>query len=305
MKTFKESESYCQTTFEHLGKCWHLYTSEDNEIIFTCDYDFKVGVSLFGIAALLSPKVIVLTFELMTNHLHATLSGTKEDILAFFDLLNYLLRKHFRSEGRSVSSNILTPNLREISNLDDARAVICYNNRNGFLVSPDDSPFSYPYGANSFYFNPFAKQLYEYARQPMRVKELERLAHSHDAKSVVEKLFTLNGQICPLCFCSIKTGESLFRDASHYFYCISRNIESQKRIAAEIGDKIFYTDDELYSVASSMSNKQYGSSPSLLPKELKQEFAKILRFDYNAGNKQIARILKLDISLVNAMFPPK
>ena len=303
MKNFKDSESYCQSTFDHLGQCWHLYTSEDNEIIFTSDFDFKAGVSLFGIAALLSPKVVVLTFEVMTNHLHATMAGEKEDILAFFELLNSLLRKHFRAAGRSVGQSVFTPNLREITTLDDARAVICYNNRNGYLVHPDHSPFSYPYGANAFYFNPMAKQLYEFARKPMRVKELEQLAHTHDARDLQEKAFTLGGQICPLCFCSIRTGESMFRDASHYFYNISKNIESQKRIAEEIGDRIYYTDDELFSVAYSLSNKQYGCSPSLLPKEMKQEFAKLLRYDYNARNKQIARILKLDIAVVNSIFP--
>ena len=42
---------------------------------------------------------------------------------------------------------------------------------------------------------------------------------------------------------------------------------------------------------------------ALLPKDAKLEIAKILHYDYNAGNKQIQRMLSLDTLVVNALFP--
>ena len=303
MTNFNQLESQCQFTFSQLGYCWHLYTPENNEIIFTSETDFKAGVSLFAIAALLSPKVKILTFELMSNHLHATISGDKEDVIAFFNLLVSLLIKHFKSEGRHISANSLELNLRAITSLDDARAVIVYNNRNGFLVCPNHTPFSYPYGANAFYFNPLAKQLFHECKTKIRSRELENLAHSHSVRSIQGEIYVLDGQICPLCFCDVSAGEALFRNANQYFYFISKNIESQKRIAEEIGDRIFYTDDELFSIACSISKKQYNIFPSQLPKDAKIDMAKILHFEYNAGNKQIARMLKIEVSIVNSLFP--
>jgi hypothetical protein len=98
--------------------------------------------------------------------------------------------------------------------------------------------------------------------------------------------------------------EKLFRDARQYFYKLSRDVESQKSISAELGENIFYTDDELYSIVVSKSRSQYNvSSPSLLPPETKMEFARMLHFEYHANNKQIARMLRLDRSFVESFFP--
>ena len=105
-------------------------------------------------------------------------------------------------------------------------------------------------------------------------------------------------------FCDIRLGESLFRCASHYFREVSRNIESQKKIAEEIGERIFYTDDELFSIVCSVSKAKYGQTKAtLLPVNAKKELALMLHNDYNAGNKQINRMLKLDMSIINALFP--
>ena len=51
--------------------------------------------------------------------------------------------------------------------------------------------------------------------------------------------------------------------------------------------------------------KQFGLSPAQLSREAKVEIAKTLHYDYNAGNKQINRILKMDINIVNALFPAR
>ena len=195
--------------------------------------------------------------------------------------------------------------LRQITTLNDARNVTVYNNRNGFLVCPDFSPFSYPYGANSFYFNPAARDLYQLERKTASNATIERIVKTHVGRAISAPVYTVQGQISPLCFCDIGCGERLFRNASHYFNCLSKNVESQKLIAQEIGERIFYSDDELYSLVFSLSMKQYHFPPSQLPKEAKLQLAKTLHYEYNAGNKQITRLLKIDISIVNELFPAR
>ena len=107
-------------------------------------------------------------------------------------------------------------------------------------------------------------------------------------------------------FCSISFGEGLFRCASHYFREISRNIESQKDIAKELGEQVFYTDDELFSVVLTICKDKYdGQKPSLLPVAAKSELALLLHNEYNAGNKQIQRMLRLEASFVNSLLPQK
>jgi hypothetical protein len=45
--------------------------------------------------------------------------------------------------------------------------------------------------------------------------------------------------------------------------------------------------------------------PALLPISAKQELAALLHYEYNAGNKQIQRMLRLDATVVSAMFPQR
>lgn len=305
MTNFYDSQAICEFTFSKLRPCWHLFTPENCPIIFTTIEDYKIGVSLFGIAALICRNVKVITFELMSNHIHATICGTEESIREFFRLFRSLLNKYFKSKGGGSLPEQFDCSLRAIETLDDMRSVVVYNNRNGYLVHPEHSPYSYPYGANSYFFNPSAKDLYTCARTKFKMKDLEKLAHTHAVRDIQDQIYVVNGYISPLCFCDIETGEKLFRNAAHYFYCLSRNIESQKKIAGEIGDIVFYTDDELYSVASAIAAKKYGLSPTQIPKEAKIEIAKTLHFDYNASNKALTRMLKLDISLINTLFPPR
>ena len=65
-----------------------------------------------------------------------------------------------------------------------------------------------------------------------------------------------------------------------------------------------YTDDELYAVTIAHIDKEYKRSQiKLLSPEQKIDTARHLRFKYNATNNQIRRILKIEISLLEEMFP--
>ena len=105
-------------------------------------------------------------------------------------------------------------------------------------------------------------------------------------------------------FCDIKLGESIFRDARSYFNAITRNAEAFSQIAFRLKDKIFLTDDELYAVVISHINKEFSvSKPVLLNNSQKMSAARYLHFNYNATNHQLRRILRLELSLLEELFP--
>ena len=83
-RSLKESETRSELLFQELGQCWHLYTPEQFEIIFATEDDFMAGMTLMAICSKAFPDIRILTFELMSNHVHATLAGLRERILAFF-----------------------------------------------------------------------------------------------------------------------------------------------------------------------------------------------------------------------------
>ena len=98
----------------------------------------------------------------------------------------------------------------------------------------------------------------------------------------------------------------MFRDAHQYFHAVSRDLDAQRRIARELGDRITYTDNEMYSVIAEICRTTYSvNAPSVLPKEAKLEVARKMHFEYNASDKQIARILRLDPGLVPSLLVKK
>jgi hypothetical protein len=113
----------------------------------------------------------------------------------------------------------------------------------------------------------------------------------------------LDGYISPASYCNLDLGEKLFRDARHYFSLVSRNVEAYRDIAKLLGDSVFYTDDELYAIVRQICRDQYGiSRPETLPMDSKLGMARLLHFDYKAGNKQIQRMLRLEERTVSALF---
>ncbi|MBR1868953.1 MAG: hypothetical protein IJ799_02685, partial [Bacteroidales bacterium] len=257
-RSFPQQEQACSFAFDSSGPYWHLYTPEMEEILFTCAEDFRWAMAAIAVCALLCPDVVVITFQIMSNHLHFALSGTLEACLRFFGLFKKALRRWVaaRSPGRMLRS--FDAKLKPVTDLTALRAVIIYINRNGFVVSADHSPFSYPWGANRFYFNPEAKERHRSAPvETLTLRERRELLHSHCADSLAG-VRLVDGTVSPVCFCAIDFGEGLFRNASHYFHQVSRQIESYKAIAREIGESVFYTDDELYAAVRSSSRQRFG-----------------------------------------------
>ena len=170
-------------------------------------------------------------------------------------------------------------------------------------MDPDQTPFSFPYGANAYFFNPYAKK-----QQGIRFGDLSdrakiRLLHSKQIDYPSDWLVS-EGIISPMSFCDINFGESVYRDARHYMYKLTRDLESNKDLAALLGDQVYYTDDELVGVVYSICKKKYSQErPSLLTVTQKIELARTLHYDYKADNAKISRILHIPASTLDSIFP--
>lgn len=306
MNKFFEQESTCSLIFNEFQPFWHLWTPEDHPVFLSDRTAFMAAMNILAICALLVPEVRIVTFQLMSNHLHLTLAGPEEACMRLLLLFKRYLARYLKDRGFVVGLSFGTVEPRRLENLQDLRNVITYNNRNGYVVSPDETPFTYPWGANAYYFNPAAKARYRESRKFLNRDDRRLLIHTHDADRLPGPVVTVDGYACPMSFCDITLGERVFRCASHYFREVSRNIESQKKIARQIGERIFYTDDELFGVVLSLCQEKYGGQkPAMLPASAKQAVALLLHDEYNAGNKQIQRMLRLDPSVVSALFPQR
>ena len=303
--SFREQETRCEMLFRDLGNCWHIYTPEQFPIVFGTDDDFKAGMNLLAICAKTFPDVRILTFEMMSNHLHLCVSGVEERVKAFIAMLIRYLGRYLNGTSRPICLSEWDRSPRPVSDLKDVRNVIAYINRNGYLVNPDSTPFTYPWGANRFFFNPELRRFHRVTEESLSQKYLRDTFHTRLLDACCG-LTTIDGCVSPVSYCDVSVAERLFRDARHYFYKVSHDIESQQSIASELGERVFYTDAELYAFVKSKCRTEYNvDAPPLLPGDAKVRLAKVLHYDYNADNQQVARILRLDLAVVASLFPSR
>jgi hypothetical protein len=259
-------------------------------------------MNLIGIVAKAHPEIRILTFELMNNHLHIIITGNREFIVEFFECLRKLMARCLPHDIQPIDLNDFTMQLHEIKTLENLRNAIAYANRNGSIADRHVCPYTYPWGANRYFFNNEAKSRYIEQRKKVSTRQVRILSQSRKYDNI-NNLYMVDDYICPLSFCAIDEAEILFRDTRHYFTKVSRHIESYDEIAKMIGEQVYYTDDDLFAIACTLSSKRYNCRiPSQLQKNEKLELARHLNREYNAGAKQLQRMLKMDMSILTALF---
>lgn len=303
--SFLEKEKICEYNFISNGPYWHLCTDGNNvPVLFIDTEDMKFVMNLIGICSRMISGIEVLTFEVMNNHIHIILSGEKDKCFELFAMLKSRIRRFFIRNGRCVDLSGFDCQLIPVTDLNMLRNEIIYTNRNGFLVHPEHTPFSYPWGAGAYFFNPMASLIPVIPFDSLPVKTKRMICRSHDLDFDSKGLMVTDNTIMPFSFCNIKLSEGMFRDAHNYFHLISKNFEAFNEISKRLHESVFLTDEELYSAISMLCRKAYGiKQPSLLPAKDKIEIAKRMHYEYNATNRQIRSILKLETHIIDNLFP--
>ena len=301
--SFAQAEQFCSNTFSNNNPFWHVCTTGKlTEILCETPEDFKFCVTLIAIAASYA-KVKVISFEVMSNHIHVLLAGcTREDCLNFFNYYKAKLHRYYLSTGRYKNLSGFTTDPIPLPTLESVRREIVYIARNGFLASDKYLPYSYPWGTGSLYFNPmsYTTDAQSFSAYPSREKQ--KMCHGR-IPDLPDTFLVKDGMILPQSFCCIKLGEALFRSPHQYFSMVSKNYEAYSEVAKRLGDDIFLDDEDMFAVLLNMCRRKYNDSkPTLLPQRDKLDVARLMKKDYNASDGQIQRMLKLDRSVVEELF---
>ncbi|MCQ2119662.1 MAG: hypothetical protein MJY84_07050 [Bacteroidales bacterium] len=287
-------------------------------IIFTCDEELIFAMNATALAAFIFKESLrILTFEIMNNHFHFVICGTRQNIEDFFHRITKKLKRTIPTAGR------MQLYIKPVQDLSAMRNNIIYTNRNGYVANPDCTPFSYPWGAGRYYFNDipavstFNDIGYAQNRAMFRGDNVKLPADWQlvDASSMKdgskrdspviasEKTPCNTRYIAPPSFCDIRLGMAMFRDAHHYFAMVSKNVEAYAGIAVDIDDGEFLTDQELFSQIQKVVREKYRLvSVRELSNAQKLDIARTLHYDYRSSNGQIRRILGLSQYDVNQLF---
>ena len=302
--SFSEKERVCENIFISHGPYWHIYTDGTKmQNIFCCEDDFKTAMWILAASMHMFKGVWVITFELMGNHLHLILAGQQEECIKAFDLFAARLRQAFPKRQRAIDWSKFNMDILPIESLQALRNEIIYVNRNAFVANPEYTPDSYPWGGGCAYFNPWLRHLKTTNLGEMKVNSQRSLLHTRDV-APFSQLLEVGGMPFIPSFCDISLGESMFRDARSYFNSLTRNAEAFSQIASRLKDSIFLTDEELYSVICTYISKEYSiKSPSQLSAQQKIDTARQMHFGYNASNQQLRRMLRMELSVLEELFP--
>ena len=292
--SFAERERQCEALFLSRGPFFHLCTPGDGTLtLFETEEDFRFAMNLIALVTHLTPDFNIITFEVMDSHLHTVGEGPSLAAQNWFGQLRKRLFRFYQSTGRVRDLKDFRPNIIPIDNLSFLRNSIAYVNRNGHLVRPDCTPYSYPWGANRFYFNPDARLRQDGTFGDLSYDEKRRLFRSGTVE-YPDSHILVDGHVSPASYCDLSLGEGLFRDARHYNSLVSRSVEGFQDIAKLLGDQYFCTDDEMFTIVRQISKDKYGASrPALLPPDHKKEMARIMYHDYHASVHQIRRMLRV------------
>ena len=309
-RSFGERERQCERHYydvcRRYGQLWHISTPGNlTETLFVEDEDFQFAVSNSAISAAES-GLVIFTDQIMGNHIHTLGGGTKPQCIDYLERFTYRLEKYSSQQGKFLKlSQFRCDDPIEITTLDMMRNEIAYINRNGYLVNPSHTPFSYPWGSGSVYFN---HSLHNdpgvpYDAIPFRTK---RHLCRRRAIEMPPGYRYGRGMILPESYALYHEGEMMFRDAHQYFYLLTRNYEAYSEEAKRLGDAILLTDEEIYPVAKMLAWRDFKvKQPSLLPANAKIAIARTLHADYHATPNQVRRVLALPKEIVQQLFPPQ
>lgn len=284
------------------GPFYHINSPENFGAIFRSKEEFENGMLLFALCNKQHIKIQTLAFELMSNHFHALLKCNEQEADDFFITFKKYLHRYCLEIDNNLDWNNFKCHTTKVTTLENLKNVIAYVHRNGALVNPQYTPYNYPWGSNRFFFNFDAKEFYDLAHKRISSDKVRKITHSRQFDSEKE-IFSVGNTVSPLCFMDVKYAENFFRDARQYFFKISRDVENFKAIAEMIGESVYYVDDELFSIACKICLERFGNSNiSQLSPTSKIELARILHRGYNAGFKQIQRMIHIDEVTLRQIF---
>lgn len=302
MEKFVEKERACQRAFESRGPFWHLFTSgKETPMMFREASDFEFVMNVIAQTAYGLSELCILAFTIMDNHIHIVAAGS-ESVLA--DGFGYIRRR--LSRDCSLRNRVPLPSgfraqYKMIDSLQALRATIAYVHRNGYVAHSAYTPFSYPWGTGPYYFGfPVVPQKTFGELSKLDKRKIFR----GRAPALPADWQIVDGHICPQAYCAIEAGRSMFRDARQYFAMLTKNVESYAELAAELDDRDYLTDAEIFSQMTWYVKKLYGvASLKELSRAQTFDIARKMHNECRSSNGQIRRVLNLTQYEVDTLFP--
>ena len=301
--TERQKEWMQEQLFREFGPYHHLHTKPlENGIIFQEDEERKVALNFIAITAR-EMHIDILAFALMSNHFHFIIRGEKVDCLEFFQRLKKRLAYYLARKGRPGVLDEVKPEAPAITSLTQLRNEIAYVIRNPYVVRVDVNPLAWPWCSGFLYFNPLVAFLESKPVSSLTYREKRSITRSSEAD--LDPSFCVRaGMIAPESFVNYQFVERLFPNSRKFTWWVFKNVEAYVETSTSFGEKPNLSDDELFVITKRLCEQQFGmKGTESLTEQQKKQLAVLLKNDWYASNGQAARLTRLPLETVNALFP--
>lgn len=275
-------KSYLITTAHLEDRLWFL----DEE-------DFRTGMNFVAIQAALS-RVTVLSFILMSNHLHFILYGNWEDVRAFINGLKARYSKYLHNKyGQKEFLRRNGLDIREVSAEDESlERAIAYVQMNCVAANICSHPSQYPWGTGNVFFNPSRST----GKSLGSLSKRSRIKLLHSETDLIQPNWIVGeaGYILPESYVNIKYVESIFRTPKRMNYFLTNSSKARQRIETSEESLPAFRDQTILGALPDLYRSLFQKQrfEDLSP-EQQLEALRQIRFRFCANVNQIARVTGL------------
>jgi len=269
---------------------WLITTEHlEDRLWFRDEEDFKAGMNFIAIVAY-ALKIDVLAFILMSNHIHLVLYCTRDQALAFINLLKKYYGQYY--SGKYDSNELLRRNAVDIRPLraddESLERGIAYVHMNSVAANICSTPFTYPWGSGGCFFNP--SPLKGSKVEEMSKRSLKRLLHSN--KPLPPAAVIDDGYVLPKSYVNVALVESVFRTPKRMNYFLNTSSKARRRL--EMGELPSFRDQIITTAIPDLCNTLFQKKHlSELSREELCELARQIRYRFSSDPHQIARVVGL------------
>lgn len=269
---------------------------ERNDIFKSSD-DFISGMNDIAIC-ILGFDVSVLCFCLMSNHFHFLLYGTQEESKRFAN--EYKRRCAIRMRLASGEVHALKEVGIQIDFVDTKEYlenVIAYILRNPLAAGIIIMPYCYKWSSASLYFMGDKREAGESLNE-MSERKRFRIIKS---RVPVPDHYRVNeyGMIIPSSYVDVDAVERIFRHPSRLMMLLSKRVENEVELKLGVADSVSLTDQEILTQMPILIRNEFAKDTiEQLSMEQRVRLCLLLKRNFKAGVKQIARITRLEPTIV-------
>jgi hypothetical protein len=297
------SDTPAERAFLNAAPCFHLYTTPlESDFFFHDDHERVIALNLMAIAKMASDCKL-LAYSIMTNHFHFILSGQEEEVLSFFERYKLLLDNYFSRHGKPGIMRSVKAGITAINDLRQLRTEIAYVIRNAFVARPEVNVFADPWSSGFLYFNPLLVKD-GVSASSLKGRSLREFTCSRTITELDARIYVKDGVAQPWSFVDYEYAMSFYDNARQFVFSVLKSVEAQVETSLKYGDDPAVCDEELLPLVMDLSRKTFQEAGVFqLNARQKKELVVLVKNKYHSSNKQLARVIKIPLSEVDAMFP--